>query len=401
MVSFSFSFFICMNVDSYFISAWILVLYIMLSIETHPPPPPPHVLPTPLYSLIRVSLSLVFFSLYVWLYPPNRSGLPSSSLLLLLPFWWSSGIDRVWRPAGVWIISTGIPGDERGVQGSWQVESSTPNHLYSTRSIPPNQPTHFLSLSLSLLSLSTLLLSRIHFALNVAVNLLFFPLLIRWLCCAPAAAALPFSFSHSTRASLWRRFSSKTSEWVSLLISRKPFDPFPDGNLSSLPCLMWCYALPRWLNGTSIQSCRRHRHRRSFTTTKIFKKTRRPFSLMDFDFLSFYFWKWNRKDTNNLQNVGTAASKLLYTLHWTLLDAAEECADADREAGVAPREPFPYIFPLTCIQVLYLFLSFVFVFSFLSLCLFVFTFLMATKWQRTFISPCPKFVIEFLLSLLF
>ncbi|XP_045030143.1 protein unc-80 homolog isoform X4 [Daphnia magna] len=57
-----------------------------------------------------------------------------------------------------------------------------------------------------------------------------------------------------------------------------------------------------------------------------------------------------RKETNNLQNVGTAASKLLYTLHWTLLDAAEECADADREAGIAPREPFPYIFPLTCIQ---------------------------------------------------
>lgn len=49
--------------------------------------------------------------------------------------------------------------------------------------------------------------------------------------------------------------------------------------------------------------------------------------------------------------MGTAASKLLYTLHWTLLDAAEECADADREAGIAPREPFPYIFPLTCIQV--------------------------------------------------
>lgn len=61
--------------------------------------------------------------------------------------------------------------------------------------------------------------------------------------------------------------------------------------------------------------------------------------------------KTHRKDTNNLQNVGTAASKLLYTLHWTLLDAAEECADADREAGIAPREPFPYIFPLTCIQV--------------------------------------------------
>ena len=58
-----------------------------------------------------------------------------------------------------------------------------------------------------------------------------------------------------------------------------------------------------------------------------------------------------RKDTSNLQNVGTAASKLLYTLHWILLDAAEECADADREAGIVHREPFPYIFPLTCIQV--------------------------------------------------
>lgn len=42
---------------------------------------------------------------------------------------------------------------------------------------------------------------------------------------------------------------------------------------------------------------------------------------------------------------------MLYTLHWILLDAAEECADADRENGVVPRDPFPYIFPLTCIQV--------------------------------------------------
>ena len=75
-------------------------------------------------------------------------------------------------------------------------------------------------------------------------------------------------------------------------------------------------------------------------------------------FLSFFLW--NRKDTNNLQNVGTAASKLLYTLHWTLLDAAEECADADREAGIAPREPFPYIFPLTCIQVFCFFFFFLF-----------------------------------------
>ena len=59
----------------------------------------------------------------------------------------------------------------------------------------------------------------------------------------------------------------------------------------------------------------------------------------------------SRKDTRNLQNMGTAASKLLYTLHWTLLDAAEECADADRETGSAPRDLYPYIFHLTCIQV--------------------------------------------------
>ena len=58
-----------------------------------------------------------------------------------------------------------------------------------------------------------------------------------------------------------------------------------------------------------------------------------------------------RKDSNNLQNVGTAASKLLYTLHWTLLDAAEECADADREMGLVHAVPYPYIFHLTCIQV--------------------------------------------------
>ena len=67
--------------------------------------------------------------------------------------------------------------------------------------------------------------------------------------------------------------------------------------------------------------------------------------------LLLLFGPIRRKETNSLQNQGTAASKLLYTLHWTLLDAAEECSDADREAGIVPREPFPYIFPLTCIQV--------------------------------------------------
>lgn len=84
--------------------------------------------------------------------------------------------------------------------------------------------------------------------------------------------------------------------------------------------------------------------------------------------------------------MGTAASKLLYTLHWTLLDAAEECADADREAGIAPREPFPYIFPLTCIQVLSLF----FYFLSSSVCLF-YIFNGSQMATNFFISPFESF----------
>ena len=79
-----------------------LVLYIMLSIETHT-------------LLLSAPPSFSRLSLYVWLYPPNRPGLPSSLFFFL--FDGLPGL-TVWRPAGVWIISTGIPGDERGVQGS-------------------------------------------------------------------------------------------------------------------------------------------------------------------------------------------------------------------------------------------------------------------------------------------
>ncbi|XP_066993860.2 protein unc-80 homolog [Anabrus simplex] len=63
----------------------------------------------------------------------------------------------------------------------------------------------------------------------------------------------------------------------------------------------------------------------------------------------------NRKDTN-LQNLGAAETKLLYTLHWILLDAAEECADADFEKGIYHASPFYYLFSIPAISLfIYLF----------------------------------------------
>ncbi|XP_046741999.1 protein unc-80 homolog isoform X7 [Diprion similis] len=53
----------------------------------------------------------------------------------------------------------------------------------------------------------------------------------------------------------------------------------------------------------------------------------------------------NRKDTN-LQSLGAVETKLLYTLHWIILDAAEECADADAEAGIYHSNPFYYLFSI-------------------------------------------------------
>jgi hypothetical protein len=57
-----------------------------------------------------------------------------------------------------------------------------------------------------------------------------------------------------------------------------------------------------------------------------------------------------RKDTN-LQNLGAAETKLLYTLHWIILDAAEECADADYEKGIYHGSPFYYLFSIPAISV--------------------------------------------------
>jgi hypothetical protein len=53
--------------------------------------------------------------------------------------------------------------------------------------------------------------------------------------------------------------------------------------------------------------------------------------------------------------LSAAETKLLYTLHWILLDAAEECADAECEEGII-RRPEHYLLPVTTLQVyIYLF----------------------------------------------
>ncbi len=51
-------------------------------------------------------------------------------------------------------------------------------------------------------------------------------------------------------------------------------------------------------------------------------------------------------------NLGTAETKLLYTLHWILLDAADECILESETAGT-PLEagPFAYLFPISAITV--------------------------------------------------
>ncbi|CAN7946273.1 unnamed protein product, partial [Ixodes pacificus] len=54
-----------------------------------------------------------------------------------------------------------------------------------------------------------------------------------------------------------------------------------------------------------------------------------------------------------LEKLGSAETKLLYTLHWILLDAAEECSDAEHAGGP---DPARYVFPISVIQVfVYLF----------------------------------------------
>ncbi|XP_071534011.1 protein unc-80 homolog isoform X8 [Panulirus ornatus] len=64
---------------------------------------------------------------------------------------------------------------------------------------------------------------------------------------------------------------------------------------------------------------------------------------------------YNRREST-ITNLGAAETKLLYTLHWIVLDAAEECADSDHEKGFTKGASLPYYFSIATIQVfIYLF----------------------------------------------
>lgn len=63
----------------------------------------------------------------------------------------------------------------------------------------------------------------------------------------------------------------------------------------------------------------------------------------------------------NIQTLGAVEAKLLYTLHWIILDAAEECADADYEKGIYHSSPFYYLFSVptmtVSIRIMYIVIS--------------------------------------------
>lgn len=62
---------------------------------------------------------------------------------------------------------------------------------------------------------------------------------------------------------------------------------------------------------------------------------------------------YSRKHSS-FDKLSAAETKLLYTLHWILIDAAEECAESEEEEHRRPIEH--YLLPITTIQVfIYLF----------------------------------------------
>lgn len=56
----------------------------------------------------------------------------------------------------------------------------------------------------------------------------------------------------------------------------------------------------------------------------------------------------------DLQTLGTAETKLLYTLHWILLFASEECADEEMDGhkGKDHQRQQPYLFSIPTISVI-------------------------------------------------
>ncbi|XP_015837449.1 protein unc-80 homolog isoform X10 [Tribolium castaneum] len=65
---------------------------------------------------------------------------------------------------------------------------------------------------------------------------------------------------------------------------------------------------------------------------------------------------FTRMKDGNIQSLGAVETKLMYTLHWIILDAAEECADSDYEKGIFHSSPFYYLFSIPTITLfVYLF----------------------------------------------
>ncbi|CAH0559503.1 unnamed protein product [Brassicogethes aeneus] len=65
---------------------------------------------------------------------------------------------------------------------------------------------------------------------------------------------------------------------------------------------------------------------------------------------------FNKIKDGNITNLSSVETKLMYTLHWLILDAAEECADSDYEKGVFHSSPFYYLFSISTITLfIYLF----------------------------------------------
>lgn len=54
---------------------------------------------------------------------------------------------------------------------------------------------------------------------------------------------------------------------------------------------------------------------------------------------------------DNMQTLGNVETKLLYTLHWILLDASDECAENDYENGKYFTNPFYYMFSVPAMTV--------------------------------------------------
>uniref|UniRef100_A0A2A4JD08 Protein unc-80 homolog n=1 Tax=Heliothis virescens TaxID=7102 RepID=A0A2A4JD08_HELVI len=63
---------------------------------------------------------------------------------------------------------------------------------------------------------------------------------------------------------------------------------------------------------------------------------------------------------DNMQSLGNVETKLLYTLHWILLDASDECIESDYENGIFYSNPFHYLFSIPALTL------FVFLFAPLS-----------------------------------